>query len=69
MKDAEYNRRQRAAYFRLKKAGLLRQAQKWIGKNRPPQEWEGTPLEYAELEMPVSFWKSGTWKRIKALFQ
>lgn len=57
MKDAEYNLRQKAAMYRLRRMGgakLLRRAQKWIPKNMPPENWRGTPLEWAEEEMPTN---------------
>lgn len=57
MNDANYNTRQRAAFNRLRAIGEHRHAQAWIRKHRADYEREGaphmTPLEWAELEMPV----------------
>ena len=53
--EGEFKKRQRAAYFRLRKIGELENAQKWLRKEPPPREWTGTPLEYAEEEMPCGF--------------
>lgn len=25
----------------------------WLGRNPPPTEWQGTPMEWAYTEMPV----------------
>jgi hypothetical protein len=60
MSDALYNRRQKKACERLRKAGILEKARRWLRKNRPPKSWKGTPLEWAEEEMPVlvSGWES-----------
>jgi len=51
--DEERNRRQHSAMKRLRAAGIYRAAQVWIHDNRPPIEFEGTALEYAELEMSL----------------
>jgi len=53
MDDKEYNRRQREATHRLRLDGEFENAQLWLRRNPIPPYWEGTPLEYAELEMPV----------------
>lgn len=51
MSDEEYNRRQQEAFWRLREIGIHRVAQVWIRSNRPPDDWEGTPLEFAEKNM------------------
>lgn len=56
MTDSEYVRRQEEACAELRRLGLLRKARTWIRKNRPPESWTGTPMEYALEEMPVGWW-------------
>lgn len=53
LEDVNLRRRQRLAMARLRKAGLFRLAQKWLAKNPPPEDFQGTGLEWAELEMNV----------------
>lgn len=33
-------------------ANEKRRARQWLKRNRPPESWKGTDLEYAETEMP-----------------
>lgn len=40
---------------RLCAIGRFADATKWLESNKPPNGWEGTTLEYAELEMPCWF--------------
>lgn len=54
MTGEEYNRRQSEAKQELRRRNLLRPAQNWISKNMPPDDFKGTPLEWALLEMPTS---------------
>lgn len=43
---------------RLAAIGELENARRWLQKDPPPKGWPGTPLEYAELEMPCGVFGS-----------
>ena len=58
-----YAQRQVESGVRLNRLGALHKAQKWLRKNPPRFGWQGTTLEYAELEMPLGI--SGLWKKFK----
>jgi hypothetical protein len=53
LSQREQWRRQEAAMGRLKESGLFASACRWLKENPPPTNFQGTSLEYAELEMPV----------------
>lgn len=54
MNELDYVKRQGIAKHELKLKGLFVPAVKWLQKHQPPKNWQGTPLEYAQLEMPTS---------------
>jgi hypothetical protein len=66
MSGEEYSRREALARYRLGEAGHLFEARDWLRENKPPPNWKGTPLEYAETEMPVNLF--GFFRWIKSQF-
>lgn len=53
MSPKDYRRREEAAKKRLQKIGEYENALDFLVTSPPPYNWEGTPLEYAEEEMPT----------------
>lgn len=45
------------AYGWFRRAGLLKKATKWLGRNPPPPNWQGTNLDWAYTEMPLWPWE------------
>ena len=42
-----------AEWWRGLTFGQCADVQSWLSKNQPPNDWQGTPIEWAYLSMPV----------------